>query len=411
MSAAPFSRRGLVAIVGVLSLSFLALLVWAIFGGEIKSTDSVQADAFSRSALGHHAFVELLRELGVDTLISRNNSGTKAGDRAVLLIAEPIISSGLRESALRELVENSGHCLLVLPKWEGVEDREREGWVRRVFPVDMKTTERPLRGLGCEASVTRLETTESLRWDAPIGPRLVRPQLLEPDDVIPVIACAEGVLLGVVSTRYGQLFVLSDPDLLSNHGLAHTENAVAMLHVLDRVRGAADRPVVVDETLHGFGREPSVYRALFDYPLVLTTLHGLAVLAVLLWAAMGRFGPPMPFKPPLGQGKEVLLGNTADLLAAGGHSGPALTRYLEFAILETRRILRAPARLTGDELDRWLDRIAASRGIEPTVPELRGSVAALAKRRGSPSTRDVLTTARTIHRWTEEMIRGRNRNS
>lgn len=411
VSPAPFSRRGLVAIVSVLTLSFLAFLIWALFGREIKSTDSVQADSFSRSALGHHAFVELLRELGIDTLVSRNNSGAKASDRAVLLIAEPILTSGLRTTMLKELADRSEHCLLVLPKWEGIEDEKREGWVQEAFLISLSTVDNSLTALGSDAEVFRMDTGASLRWNAPIAPRLVRPQLMRRTGIEPIISCDEGVLLGRLRTRWGEIYVLSDPDLLANHGLAHPENAVAMLTVLEEVRGRGDRPVVVDETLHGFGREPSVYRALFDYPLVLATFHALAVLVVLLWAAMGRFGPPMPVKPPLGPGNEVLLDNTAALLAAGGHSGPALTRYLAFATREVRQVLHAPARLTGSELDAWLDRLGATRGVEPSRSALRDSVQALAQRHGSPSSRDVLTTARNIHRWKEEMTLGRDRNS
>ncbi|MEM8886150.1 MAG: hypothetical protein AAGD14_18965 [Planctomycetota bacterium] len=411
MTAAPFSRRSVILLAGSIGVSLIGGLLWAVFGGEIQGTDSIQADSFSRSALGHHAFVELLRELDIDTLVSRNRSGSRAGKRALLLIAEPVVGSGLREGMLRDQVAEARTCLLVLPKWEGTVDKKQNGWVGSVYPVDDAMRDKPLTALGINARVRRLPDGAAPRWDADIAPRLIQPQLLASGDFVPLIASDAGTLLARVRTRYGEVFVLSDPDLLSNHGLSHPGNAIAMLTVLARVRASADQPVVVDETLHGFGREPSVYRALFDFPLLVATLHGVAIVVVLLWAGMGRFGKPEPARPPLGEGQEVLLANTADLLAAGGHAGPALVRYLNFASRETRDALHAPARLGGDELAAWLDRAAAARGITPSMTELRATTRSLDRRRRAGAKREVLLTARSIHRWKEDMIRGRQSDS
>jgi len=411
VTESPFSHRGLVIVIGLLCVSFVALLVWSVFGGEIKPTDSVDSDSYSRSALGHHAFVSLLRELGIETLVSRNESGARAGDGAVLLVAEPTLDSQLRETEFRRQVDRAARTLVVLPKWHGVEDSEHPGWIREVWPVAESTVTKPLRTLGCMAEVVRLGDGEQVTWDADIAPRLPRAQLLAPDGITPLISCAQGVLLGLLRRDERLVFILSDPDLLANHGLAHIANAQAALHVLGRVRGVQSRPVVVDETLHGFGRGHSAYRALFDFPLMLATMHGMLLLVVLLWAAMGRFGPPEPVDPALGFGKDVLMDNTATLLAAGRHSGPALTRYLGFAAAEARHDLRAPAGLAGEGLDTWLDRVAGSRGIEPPMSVLRQRVVSIAGSRGVPPAREVLATARTIHRWKEEMIRGHRHDS
>ena len=47
MTEAIFSRRGVVLAVAVLSISFLSFLIWSVFGDEIKSIESSQADSFS----------------------------------------------------------------------------------------------------------------------------------------------------------------------------------------------------------------------------------------------------------------------------------------------------------------------------------------------------------------------------
>ncbi|MHC4959069.1 MAG: DUF4350 domain-containing protein [Planctomycetota bacterium] len=413
-SSGPFSRRGLVALVAVLSVSFLAVLIWGVFGGEIRPTSSAQADSFSRSALGHSAFVALLRELGIDTIVSRNNSGAKAGRRAALVVAEPHVNdNGLRAGMLRRMLERAENHLLVLPKWKGVEDPEHDGWVKGAKTMWRVRVEKVLSAIGGEVDVVRVDADVAVGWRTTglvAKPRLGQPQLIRGSGIEPLIACDKGVLLGRVPTRIGPVLVLADPDLMSNHGLARPGNAVVMMRVLELLRADADTPVVLDETLHGFGREPSVFRALFDFPLLLATLQALAIVALLLWAAMGRFGPPQPVDPPLGAGKETLIRNTAALFARGGHAGHAVARYLAQVTQETHRQLHAPARFSPEQAEAWLDKVAATRGIKPPLSSLRERVEALGAAGGDHSRR-ALVAARHIHRWKEEMFRGRSHHS
>ena len=56
-------------------------------------------------------------------------------------------------------------------------------------------------------------------------------------------------------------------------------------------------------------------------------LQSLLLLGVVLWAGMGRFGKPLPAAAGLGAGKEVLIDNTAKLLANGGHADDSLLLY------------------------------------------------------------------------------------
>jgi hypothetical protein len=414
-----FSRRGLIGVVALLSVSLLSMLIWSIFGKEIRSTDSAEANSFSRSALGHHAFVSLLRRLKIDTLVSRNRSGGKAGARATLVIAEPRVGTGERQRLLDELVESADHILVVLPKWEGVEDPKHPGWLRSVEPVSKYEIEEVLDALGIDAEVQRPHDVVANRGTAPrwrsttiqTTPQLFRPQVLTSREIEPIIQCDSGTLVGWADSSVGQILVLSDPDLLANHGLARPGNASVMMSILDLVRPSDASPVVIDETLHGFGREPSIYRALFDFPLLLATLHVLAAVAILLWAGMARFGPPSPVAAVQAAGKTTLIENTAALLASVGHSGHTLARYLAHASEEARSKLHAPASLNAKEAEDWLDRIAVARGIEPTLCDLRQRVDALAARNGRGRGRRALVTARHIHRWKEEMIRGRSRNS
>jgi hypothetical protein len=398
----PFRKRTVIVLTVVTGVSFLAAILWAIFGAELLPARSSDADTFSRSALGHRAFVELLRELGLPTVVSRFNSGGRARRSALLIVAEPRVGSDQRERMLRAMISQAHRALLVLPKWRGEESEDDPAFIGFAEVLGTRDVELVLEAIGVDAHVVRPPPRERLSWrTGEIGgavPSIPSPQLLGGPAVRGIVKCDEGTLFGLVRTTYGDLYVLSDPDLLSNHGLRRPGNARAMMGILDLARRDRDA-VVIDETLHGFGKEPSLYRSLFEFPLGLATIQALLAAAVLLWAAMGRFGAPHPAAPPFEAGKKALIGNIAALLALGGHGVHALRRYFEGAVAEVRAALHVPPALKAAEADERLDRARTT----VRLSDLR----ALVKEEGRGDRRRILAIALRIHRWREEMIRGR----
>src|SRR5262249_26867071 len=121
---------------------------------------------------------------------------------------------------------------------------------------------------------------------------------------------------------------LADPDALSNYGLARADNAAFALAAAGEA-GAPERTLVVDETLHGHESVPSLWRELFQFPLVLALVQGLFAVGAWLWAGLPRFGAPLAETAPLAAGKSVLIENTASLLGTGGHTAHVLARHFE----------------------------------------------------------------------------------
>lgn len=398
----PFRGRTVVVLTVVTGVSFLAAILWGIFGPELLPARSSRADSFSRSALGHRAFVELLRELHLPTIVSRFNSGGRARRSALLIVAEPWVGSDQRERMLEKMISQAHRALLVLPKWRGEESEEDPAFIEWAELLRPDEVEDVLAAIGADADVVRPPRGERVSWQSgEIGgptPSIESPQLLRGPGVRGIVKCAQGTLLGLVRTSHGEVYVLSDPDLLSNHGLLRPGNARAMMGVLDLARRDRDA-IVIDETLHGFGKEPSLFRSLFEFPLGLATIQALLAAAVLLWAAMGRFGAPQPVPPPLEAGKKALIGNIAALLALGGHGVHALRRYFEGAVAEVRAALHVPQGLKALEAEERLDRAR-------TTVRLR-DLRALVKEEGRGDRRRILVIALRIHRWREEMIRGR----
>jgi len=417
-----FSRRTVAWLVAIGAASFACAVFFAIYGEEISMTSSAAPDSFSRSAIGHRGLVELLRTQGVPVLVSQSDTADKLANDATLVVAEPAVvdADGVRAAELRRMIGASRLAILVLPKWYGEEDSEQPAFVERVYLLPEDEVEPVLGAVGVSSGVVRAPPGERLVWSSSPRlegqPDLAGAQLLEfaPKQLDPLLWTGRGAL---VASVYGfedadtALWIVSDPDLLSNHGLVRGDNAALILSILRRAAGSQARAggesgaLVFDETMHGFRSEPSLWRVLFEFPLVLATLQALLAVGLLVWAATGRFGKPVAAAPALAPGVEFLIDNSAALLRFAGHAGAALSRYLETAVQDAARALHAPASLDAAGTARWLDQLASARGLSTGLAELEAEVNQVAEARGDRA-RQVTAAALRVHRWRQEMIHG-----
>ena len=130
MSEGSFSSRSARLLAAVAGLSLVAAGLLAVFGDAFEDVPSSGADSYSRSALGHHAFARLLRELGHPVIASRHRTATKATDATVLVLAEPQIGVfEARAEALAAMASGASRVLLVLPKRVGAQSPTRRSWL------------------------------------------------------------------------------------------------------------------------------------------------------------------------------------------------------------------------------------------------------------------------------------------
>ncbi len=424
----PFSRRtGIAVVVFAVTSLVVALLLMAV-GPDPEGEPSVAADAFSRSAIGHHAFVETLRELEFSVLVSQNETERRAGKSAFLIVAEPSIpdrdlerwAHDERSQRYQRMLDRAGDVLIVLPKWSGHSHPEAKGWLASVDLIDEARAHEALEHAGLpDARVVRPEgeigapiTFRDLAGAARTPPsriEVTRPQLVVSSSLRPLIAYADGILLGEVLGPEGgedRFLVLSDPDLLNNHGLEKADNAAVAIDVV-RLAHDEGEPIIIDETLHdhGFAAPQSFFRALFEFPLVLLLIHLAATLCLFLWAGAGRFGSPLPVPPPIEPGKQVLIENTGELLRTGGHGLHILGRYFRAAVREVAGGLHAPKSLSSAELRDWLDRVGKGRGVSVGIRSLESEISSVSRSRGRGA--HVVAAAVRVHRWKREMLDGR----
>ena len=398
MNGAPvFQPRTVFWLVVVGSLSFAAALVVMVLGQDIGTT--AKANSFSTSAIGHRAFVETLDRLGFRVLVSRHNSAEKAGEEGLLVLAEPIPG----ESGVTDLL-GAPNLLYVLPKRTGKPDPDNPRWLLETAIVPLPVVEASLDRILSGAQVVRPKTSPAWRSGAPgLEPEIAQPQLVRSERLSPFVGSDQGVLLGGLQTGSGTLWVLSDPDLLANHGIGLGDNAALLVRALEHMNPAGGL-IVVDETIHGFTQPPSLWRSLFAFPFVVVTVQAVATLVVLMLAATERFGAPLPLPRVLPEGKAALLANTADLLSLGGHGRDLLRRYARVTLRDVARRLQLPAGLTRDEMIARLDRIAEARGIGDRFAEIDALVGASALRFGDGGR--ILQAAGRLFRWKREMLNG-----
>ncbi len=414
MSERPVFSPKLLAAFAAVAIGAFALSLYFL-SSEKRGINDLGPTTYSRSAIGYAGLAELLRKLGIPFIKSESNSVKKAKG-GLLIVAEPRLLSK-SDDTFRSLLA-ADRVLVVLPKWSGTRSRNRPSWVEKVTELPSSTPQRVLDAItnpgGKPASKDRAELVRVPKvetWSKHAFPRdpsiSGQVQLIKGGaGLLPVVWSPEGVLVGEIWRGSRRIWVLSDPDVLSNHGLGEDgkRNAVLAVSLINKFRGGG--PAVFDETVHGFISQPAApWRMMFQFPFAIVTLQGALAVALLLWATMGRFGPPSRDTPPLAAGKHGLIDNVARLMGFAGYQKLMLRRYVEATIRDAAHQLHAPKGMTLAELTRWMERTGKVRGVSVEAQDvLRRAEALIAQGGSDPGSSAGI--ARDIYRWKGEMLNG-----
>ncbi len=409
MSDAPtFSRKLLLGWIAGAVVIFAASM-YLMGAKEHEGPDNTGASTFSRSAIGHAGLFDVLQRLDIPAIKSTSNSLDRLERGGVLVLAEPRASVGADDAMGRLL--KAERILLVLPKWAGLRSEQHPGWLREVRQRTVAAALSAVMLVAPRADVVREDG--EVKWttnELGLAPNVVTPtQLIRGPGLRPVIAGEQGMLVGELVERNRTILVLSDPDVISNHGLAREGNAALAVALIKRLRGASGT-IVFDETIHGYtGPAENPFALLFRFPFVIATIQGLVAVALLLWATLARFGAPQSVPPPLSAGRAGLLQNMAKLIEFTGHQQVMVRRYIEETLRHVARQLHAPRALAGDALVAWLKRVGGARGVTVDC----GWLMHQARELGEAGRRDqasLVRLARDTHRWQGEMLDGRPRH-
>ena len=180
-----------------------------------------------------------------------------------LLIASPDSDAAQLDSIL--VPRGSRITLIVLPKWRTEADPEHPGWVRS-NGLHLREIPEGVLGPQWKLDVARHKSArERLTAHGPavspdIGfaaPRIT--QTISGKGLVPVLTDAQGrIVLGQFGNR--PLYLLADPDLLSNRGMADRGQAAAAWRCSISSTRPAPTIVVFDVTLNGLGQSRSPLR-------------------------------------------------------------------------------------------------------------------------------------------------------
>ena len=384
--------------------------------------------AFSTSAVGHAGMYDILKRLGFPVLRSAGNTLGMLDGRGTLIVAEPSLYLIDDEDGRRLL--DVPRLLLVLPKWYGKADEKRPAWLENMNPVALGTARQTLSLVTVRGDVLR--TDWPAEWQnnqlgiAPAKPAGVNVvQLIRSRDtrqsslsIKPIVGDKDGMLVGEIVDRGRRIWILSDPDVMANHGIGEGNNAAFMVKLVNTLRfinnNDAGAAIVFDETVHGFREaEGSFVKLLFRFPFVVVTALLAASGILLLLAGVGRFGAPRVPKPVLDFGKYGLINNSARLLDYAGYHAGTLRRYIVMTVRTTAQALHAPQSLDEKQLAAWLDRIGKARGASVScmavLQEAARASSGSGNERGGGEKANLprlFECARAIHKWKGELLHG-----
>jgi hypothetical protein len=327
----------------------------------------------------------------------------------VLVLAEPL-PGGKNEEIMRTLLK-ADSILLILPKWTGQPSEQKSAWLGEARLLDPLIAAWALHLVAPQAAVVDVDSAAWTTNTLGLSPDIEAPiRLMHGDHLQPIIGNATGMLLGQLPARNRRIWVLSDPDVIANHGLAHAGNAALAVALIERLRGGAGN-VVFDETIHGFvAATANPLLLLFRFPFVMATIQAMIAIALLLWATLGRFGTPQPAPQAISAGRQGLLENVAKLVEFTGHQDVMVKRYVLATLRDVGRELHAPRGLSTAALIGWVQRVGAARGVEIDGTAVIKEAAMLEEgRRHNPAS--LARLAQQIHRWKGEIIDGRSRHT
>jgi hypothetical protein len=380
-------------------LGFVGMVVLGAYAPDLRTGHNGGGHALSNAAIGYSGLVRLADATRRNPRVIRDAHQWTSGD---LLVATPESGSVNMSDIIAERKDKP--TLLILPKWAGAKDADHPGWVRVSAPLPIGEPQGVLapqyklqvarHGGHGRKLVPTADLPQGIAFTAPRQLQLitaVAPTSAGPIRLQPLLTDgAGGIVLGKLDGR--PLYVLSDPDLFDNAGMKDPAGAASALALLDWMNAAGARAIDFDVTLNGLARSRSPLKLLFDPPFLAMTLAILAVLLLLGWHALGRFGAPRPRERAIAFGKAALVDNSAILMRKARRSHRLAGRYVEVVREHAVQAFGVSPRLKGAAIDAYLDGLGG--GTRFT------ELAAAAEAAGNTS--DLLAAARALHAWQQE---------
>lgn len=366
-------------------------LIWLVQREQERDLD--------RSAVGMAGLVEWLRADDVEARLFRGGAPLVRGKIGLRIL--PLYDTDLdaervpptsEEEVIAEHSERDLHAwvlrnkvrslptLVVLPKWRAgmrklrvahrdllIDDRDMNRLLRQFVGPDARLRRDP------EDFTRRApRSTSDLDFDsALVYAQAVRDIQCDPlvgsDQEVFLAECRTSLLdddesdanLGDRLPPEARFWLLSDPDLLSNHGLGLGGNAETARRLVRHLK--QDGPVIIDVSTSIYAVDPSDlvdhrkrtwedFLRLFAWPFSVIWVAFFFVAALVLWRAVVRGGPVKtpPSDQPRGS-RSVSIDAKARLLRLSGHDTALMRLHLRQRLQSLYAVLFGPHRKARDE--------------------------------------------------------------
>jgi len=421
----PFQAGAVALMLALGIVGFVGLIVLGAYAPDLRSGRNGGGHALSNSATGFSGIVQLARATGRNPRIVRNEIEFVTENLLIVTPESPFIDMS------PVMGRGAKPTLFVLPKWETRPNPKHAGWVDWVGlqPVEMpigvlapdirfamsryrsKGTAlvmspalprniqfRAPRPLQVITGLTKPKPVEAVKTP---GRTVERRQRTEPTragngspvahKLTPLITDGRG---GIVLAQIDDLpfYVLADPDLISNRGLADVKQAASMLALLDWMNSNPPDGIAFDVSLNGFGHSKSPLKLLFEPPFLALTISVTIALLLAGVQAFGRFGPARARERAIAFGKKALVDNSAALVRKAGRERIMGRRYAALVRERAVAIFAIPTHMRDEKLDNYLDRL---KGGHPFT-----ELAAAAEEAGNRES--MLAAAQALHVWQKE---------
>lgn len=390
-----FNPRAMLLITAVGVLAFIAMLVLGAYAPDLRSGRNGGAHALSNAAIGFSGLVRLADATGRNPVIVRSQDQLRSEDLTV-------ITPDHGWTDLSDILQRRGAraTLLVLPKWETERDPWKTGWVfvdsllpaadpaRTLFP------QTPLVIARKHGNGALLKTVRSGSPDFGfVAPPVL--QTMSGDQLVPIVTDPGGRIVLASLKKQPQFYILADPDLINNHGVADERRARAALIMLDDLQSTGAKSIQFDVTTNGLGHSRSPLKLAFDPPFLAVTLTIFTAMLLAGWQALVRFGPVRRRQRAIAFGKAALVDNCAALVRKAGREARLGGRYVEVIRERAMTLFRLPPSLDSEALGARL---------EALNPE-RSFASAVARAQTARSRDELLGAAQSLNEWLQEVQR------
>lgn len=392
-SANPFRPRTVLLLIAAGVVLMLGFLLVSGYGGLVDRQRGNAPSPTSRFATGFRALNDLIERSGGTVALSGDAAARP--ERGLLILTPNLQTKPAEiEAALKDAAGETAPVLIILPKWA-------------TAPQQLK--------LNCEERVAYAPAQLLVRMLAPVTPvtirhrqkvRLTYPtsldlrpfrtpetvQSLDSDKIYALIAAADGsAVLGEVPGKH--IYILADPDLLNNYGLAQRQNAqaaIALLAALD-----PDNPGTINfDTMLPYGAGGrNLVQLMLEPPFLGVTLALFAAALLAGIATWARFGPPRREPRALDFGKRALIENIVGLARRAGRTREGGGAFADAIRDWAARRLALPRTLQGEALDAHLD----------ALPAQTPYAASAARVRTAKTEAELLHAAQKLDDWRKEL--------